>query len=324
MFGPLRRRMGKMAYSQDLRDRVLDAAQSGMSARQAAARFAIGISTAITWVGRMRDSGERSARRQGRPRGSKLDAHRAFLRRLVKAIPDLTIEEIQQRLCDQRGVQASTGTIWSFLDRCRLTYKKKSAHAAEQDRPDVRQQREDWFEGQLDLDPAQLVFVDETWASTAMARLYGRAPRGQRLRAGIPHGQWKKTTFVAGLRVTGLTAPMALDGSLNGRTFLDYVKRILVPTLAPGDIVIMDNLSSHKSDEVREAIETEGARQLFLPPYSPDFNPIEKAFSKLKALLRKAAERTVTGLRNTLAGLVHTFTPQECANYFAAAGYDPH
>jgi transposase len=310
-------------YSQDLRDRVIDAAQSGVPARQAAAQFAIGISTAIGWVGRMRDSGERSARRQGRLRGSKLDAHRDFLRRLVKATPDLTIAEIQQHLRGERGLTASTGTIWSFLDRCDLTFKKKSAHAAEQDRPDVRQRREHWFEGQLDLDSAKLVFVDETWASTNMARLYGRAPRGQRLRAGIPHGHWKRTTFLAGLRLTGLTAPMALDGSITATTFLDYVKRILVPTLSPGDMVILDNLSSHKGDEVREAIEAAGARQLFLPPYSPDFNPIEKAFSKLKALLRKAAERTVTGLRNTLAGLVHRFTPQECANYFAAAGYDP-
>jgi transposase len=316
--------MGKMAraYSQDLRDRVIDAAQSGMPARQAAAWFKIGISTAVVWVGRMRDSGERSARRQGRPRGSKLDAHRDFLCRLVKATPDLTIEEIQQRLLEDRGLTASTGTIWTVLDRCDLTFKKKSAHAAEQDRPDVLQQREDWFEGQLDLDPAKLVFIDETWASTAMARLYGRAPRGERLRAGIPHGHWKRITFVAGLRPTGMTAPMLLDGSINARTFLDYVTQILAPTLAPGDSVIMDNLSSHKSDQVREAIEAVGARHLFLPPYSPDFNPIEKAFSKLKSYLRKAAERTVTELRNTLAGLVHTFTPQECTNYFAAAGYD--
>jgi transposase len=311
------------AYSQDLRDRVLDAAQSGMPARQAAAWFEVGVSTAIVWVGRARDSGERSARRQGRPRGSKLEAHREFLGLLIKAIPDLTIAEIQQRLRDERGMTASTGTIWTFLDRCELTFKKKSAHAAEQERPDVRQQREDWFEGQLDLDPAQLVFLDETWASTAMARLYGRAPRGERLRAGIPRGHWKRTTFLAGLRSTGLTAPMLLDGSITAKTFLDYVMQILVPTLSPGDIVILDNLSSHKSDEVREAIEAVGARLLFLPPYSPDFNPIEKAFSKLKAFLRKAAERTVSGLHKALAGFVHAFTPQECANYFAAAGYDP-
>lgn len=156
-----------------------------------------------------------------------------------------------------------------------------------------------------------------------MAPLYGWAPEGERLRAGIPHGHWKRTTFIAGLRLTGLTAPMTLDGSINGSTFLDYVTNTLVPTLSPGDIVIMDNLSSHKSDKVRQTLEAAGAKQLFLPPYSPDFNPIEKAFSKLKALLRRAAERTVEGLRNAIARLVHVVTLKECENFFVAAGYDP-
>jgi len=193
-------------------------------------------------------------------------------------------------------VRASTGTIWTFLDRCRLTFKKKSAHASEQERPDVLKRREEWFDGQLDLDPSKLVFIDETWASTNMAPLRGWAPEGERLRVGIPHGHWKRTTFIAGLRLTGLTAPMALDGSINGTRFLDYVKRVLIPTLSRGDIVVADNLSSHKSDQVREALEAAGATIRFLPPYSPDFNPIEKAFSKL--------------------------TPKECANFFAACGYD--
>jgi transposase len=253
----------------------------------------------------------------------KLDAHGDFLCPLIEATPDMTIEEMQQRLRDERGVSASTGTIWTFLDRHGLTFKKKSAHAAEQDRPDVLKRREDWFEGQLDLDPAKLVFIDETWASTNMARMYGRAPRGERLRAGIPHGHWKRTTFIAGLRLTGLTAAAVLDGSINATSFLDYVTRVLAPTLSPGDAVIMDNLSSHKSVEVRQAIEAAGAKQVFLPAYSPDFNPIEKAFSKFKALLRKAAERTISGLWKTIARLVNVFTSQECANYFAAAGYDP-
>ncbi len=187
----------------------------------------------------------------------------------------------------------------------------------------VLAQREAWFEAQPDLDPAKLVFIDETWASTNMAPLHGWAPRGERLRAGIPHGHWKRTTFVAGLRLDGLTAPMMLDGSINSKIFLDYVTQRLVPTLAPGDTVIMDNLSSHKSDQIRQAIEAAGAKQLFLPPYSPDFNPIEKAFSKLKALLRRAAERTIEGLWKAIARLVYIVTPKECANFFAKAGYDP-
>ncbi len=201
--------------------------------------------------------------------------------------------------------------------------EKKTAHAAEQDRPDVLKRREDWFEGQLDLDPARLVFIDETGASTNMARLRGRAPRGKRLRAGIPQGHWKTTTFVAGLRATGMMAPMVLDGPMNRLAFLAYVQQVLVPELEPGDVVIMDNLPAHKGSKVREAIEAVGADLLYLPPYSPDFNPIENAFSKLKALLRKAAERTIEGLWRLIGDLIETFSPQECANYFSAAGYDP-
>jgi len=201
--------------------------------------------------------------------------------------------------------------------------EKKTAHASEQDRPDILKRREEWFDGQLDLDPERLVFIDETWASTNMARRYGRAPRGERLRVGVPHRHWKTTTFVAGLRLSGMVAPMVLDGPINGVSFQAYVDQVLVPELRPGDIVVMDNLGSHKGAGVRDAIEAAGASLLYLPPYSPDFNPIENAFSKLKALLRKAAERTVEGLWNTIGALLPAFTPQECANFFAAAGYEP-
>jgi transposase len=186
----------------------------------------------------------------------------------------------------------------------------------------VRRRRA-WFEGQLELDPSRLIFIDETWAATNMARRRGRARKGERLRAGIPHGHWKTTTFVAGLRLTGLVAPMVLDGPINASAFRAYVDQVLVPELSPGDIVIMDNLGSHKGAGVRAAIEAAGASLLYLPPYSPDFNPIENAFAKLKALLRKAAERTVDGLWNAIGCIIDLFTPTECANYFAAAGYDP-
>jgi transposase len=182
--------------------------------------------------------------------------------------------------------------------------------------------RQEWFEGQIDLDPERLVFIDETWASTSMSRLHGRTPKGERLRAGIPHGHWKTTTFVAGLRLTGMMATMVLDGPINRDAFQAYVEQVLVRELRPGDIVIMDNLSSHKGAAIRQAIEAAGASLLFLPPYSPDFNPIENAFAKLKALLRAAAERTVDALWTTIGSLIDRFTPNECANYFAAAGYD--
>jgi transposase len=156
-----------------------------------------------------------------------------------------------------------------------------------------------------------------------MARLRGRAPKGKRLRAAIPHGHWKTTTFVAGLRLSGIAAPMVLDGPINRDAFQAYVDQVLVPELQPGDVVVMDNLSSHKGPAVRRAIEAAGADLLYLPPYSPDFNPIENAFAKLKTLLRKAAERTVGALWDRIGTVLDAFTPAECANYFRAAGYEP-
>jgi len=146
--------------------------------------------------------------------------------------------------------------------------------------------------------------------------------KGERLRAPIPHGHWKTTTFVAGLRLGGMVAPMVLDGPINGEAFTAYVKHILVPELSAGDIVIMDNLSSHKGTQIRELIEAKGATLVYLPPYSPDFNPIENAFAKIKALLRKLAARSLDHLWAALGRFIDLFTPKECANYFAAAGYD--
>jgi len=193
--------------------------------------------------------------------------------------------------------------------------------AAEQDRPDVAAARTTWAEGQAKLDPERLVFIDETGTATNMARLRGRAPRGARLVGKVPQGHWKTTTFVAGLRSSALTAPCVIDGPMNGSAFLAYIEQILAPSLKLGDLVVMDNLSAHKVPGVREAIEAAGARLFYLPPYSPDFNPIEQLFAKLKALLRKAAERSVEGLWNRIAALLNAFPPEECANYFRNAGY---
>jgi transposase len=200
--------------------------------------------------------------------------------------------------------------------------QKKTRHASEQERPDVLSRRQAWFEGQPDLDPERLVFIDETWASTNMARTHGRCRRGERLRASVPHGHWKTTTFVAGLRTSGMVAPFVLDGPINADAFEVYVEKILVPELKPGDIVVMDNLSSHKRPSIQAMIEAAGAELRFLPRYSPDFNPIEKAFSKLKALLRKAAERTIGALWDAIGHFIDLFTPTECANYFKSCGYD--
>ena len=183
--------------------------------------------------------------------------------------------------------------------------------------------REDWVDGQGDLDAEHLIFIDESGLSTKMARLRGWAPKGERCRAAIPHGHWKTVTFVGGLTLTGFVAPMLLDGPMDGECFLAWVEQMLAPTLRPGDIVIMDNLAAHKVAGVRQAIEACGAQLRYLPPYSPDFNPIENAFAKLKAMLRKAAERNIDGLWSAIGRIINTFNPTECANYFSAAGYDP-
>jgi transposase len=193
--------------------------------------------------------------------------------------------------------------------------------AAEQDRPDVQKARESWKQHQISLDPAKLVFVDETGTATNMARLRGRCRRGKRLVAALPQGHWKTTTLVAALRQNAVTAPFVVDAPMNGEIFLTYLEQCLVPTLSPGDIVIMDNLSAHKVAGVRELIEAKGARLLYLPPYSPDLNPIEQLFAKLKALLRKAAERSVPALWDRIGDILKTIASHECTNYLRHAGY---
>jgi transposase len=193
--------------------------------------------------------------------------------------------------------------------------------AAERDRPDVAAARAELKAEQPRLDPRRLVFIDETAVTTKMIRQYGRCPRGQRLISSVPHGHWKTLTYVAALRSDGLTASFVLDGAMNGAYFLAYVEQVLVPTLRKGDIVFADNLPAHKVSGVREAIEAAGATLRLLPAYSPDLNPIEQVFSKLKAALRKGAARTVTRLLKLIGRLAKTLSPQECANYFAHAGY---
>ena len=181
--------------------------------------------------------------------------------------------------------------------------------------------RQRWKEDQPALDPARLVFIDETGTSTNMARLRGRCRRGERLVGRVPHGHWKITTFIAGLRCDAVTAPFVIDRPMNGLIFRTYLEHCLIPTLTPGDIVIMDNLPAHKVAGVREIIEAVGARLVYLPPYSPDFNPIEQFFAKLKALLRKAAERSIDALWDRIGQLLDAFSPEECGNYLRHAGY---
>ncbi len=207
------------------------------------------------------------------------------------------------------------------FSRAKGSPSKKSLHASEQDRPDVARRRVRWQKYQGRLDPKRLVFIDETWAKTNMTRRHGHCARGARLVAKVPHGRWRTLTFLAALRCDRIEAPCVIDGPINGISFLAYVEQSLLPTLSTGDIVIMDNLGSHKRQAVRQLIRAAGAKLFFLPPYSPDLNPIEQVFAKLKALLRKADERTIEATWRRIGALLDHFSPQECANYLVNAGY---
>jgi transposase len=206
--------------------------------------------------------------------------------------------------------------------RRKAQLQKKTLIAAEQDRPDVARRRAQWIKYQDRIDPSRLVFIDETWTKTNMAPLRGWAQRGQRIKAKVPHGRWQTMTFVAALRHDRVTAPWLIDGPINGATFQLYVEKVLVPTLHPGDIVIMDNLGSHKGKDVRQAIRAAGARLFYLPKYSPDLNPIEQFFAKFKHWLRKAARRTVETVYQAIGPILAAVSSAECTNYFTNAGYD--
>jgi transposase len=193
--------------------------------------------------------------------------------------------------------------------------------AKEQDGPKVARLRTRWKTHQGKLDPTRLVFIDETWVKTNMTRQRGWCARGRPLLAKVPHGHWKTLTFLAGLRHDRIVAPLVLDGPINGVAFTAWVEQSLAPTLAPGDVVILDNLGSHKGSAVRQAIRNSGAHLLFLPPYSPDLNPIEMMFAKLKLLVRKAEERTIETTWKRVGDLLEAFPPHECAAYLRHAGY---
>jgi transposase len=187
----------------------------------------------------------------------------------------------------------------------------------------VARRRAQWTKYQDRIAPERFVFIDETWTKTNMAPLRGWAPRGKRCVAKVPHGRWNTTTFLAALRLDRIDAPWLLEGPIDGESFRTYVARVLVPTLRRGDIVVMDNLGSHKGKAVRELIRSTGAKLFFLPKYSPDLNPIEQVFAKLKHLLRKANARSGEAIRAAIGEILRAFTPQECANYFTNSGYAP-
>ena len=261
--------------------------------------------------------GGRPSRGAGAP--PLLEKHASFLLTLIERQSDLTLDEVVCVLRKQ-GIRSSRTSVWRFFKRHNITFKE-TLHAAEQQRAAVARARRRWMRAQGMFDPAHLVFLDETAANTKMMRVGGRCLRGERLIGQVPHGHWKTITFVGALRCKGMTAPNVIDGAMKGKTFLDYVEHHLAPTLRRNDTVVMDNLPAHKAAGVREAIEARGAVLRYLPQYSPDLNPIEMPFSKLKAYLRKVAERTIPRLRRRIRTFARNLTAREAKNYFRHAGY---
>ena len=231
--------------------------------------------------------------------------------------------ELAEKLVKAKGVKVVPSTLSKFLIGCGLSFKK-TLRASEQDRPDLIKARAEWKDARQPIMRQQrgrLVFIDETGTNTKMTRPRGRSLRGCRLNSKAPFGHWGTQTFVAGLKCDGLIAPWVIDAPMNRAIFETYIETQLAPALKSGDVVIMDNLSSHKSQRAETIIRAKGAWLLFLPPYSPDLNPIEMAFSKFKSLLRKAAARTIDELWKAIGNICTLFTPEECSNYFEAEGY---
>ena len=310
--------MGRV-LSNDLRERVVAAVLAGDSCRSVAARFGVAVSSVVKWSHRYRTTGSVAPGKIGGYRKPVLEPHRAFIVERIGQVPHITLHALKDELAG-RGVKVSHNTVWQFLRREGLRFKK-TLFALEQARADVARRRQRWRSWQGGLDPERLVFIDETWVKTNMAPLRGWGPKGKRLRGFAPHGHWRTLTFLGALRWDQLTAPCVFDGPINGQCFHAYVEQQLLPVLRPGDIVVMDNLGSHKGAAVRQMIRAAGARLWFLPPYSPDLNPIEQAFAKIKHWMRNAQKRSIEDTWRHIGHLVATIDHHECRNYFANAGY---
>ncbi|WP_371825163.1 IS630 family transposase [Bradyrhizobium sp. CCBAU 53340] len=310
--------MGK-PYSLDLRKRVVAAIEGGMSRNQAARQFGVAISTAIGWMQRVEETGSVEPGQMGGHKPKAVSGeHAVWLSQRIKD-GDFTIRGLVAELAG-RGLKVDYHSVWDFVHAEKLSFKKSVA-AGERDRPEVARRRAQWAKYQGRVEAERLVFIDETWTRTDMAPLRGWAPRGHRLPAKVPHGRWKTMTFLAALRHDRIDAPWFIEGPIDGVSFRTYVEKVLLPVLRPGDIVVLDNLGSHRSKAVRQLIRSVGARLFFLPKYSPDLNPIEQVFAKLKHLLRKAAARTVDAVCAAIGHALDAFTPEECANYLKNSGY---
>jgi transposase len=301
------------SLSLDFRTRIVALVEAGEhSLGELAELFAIDRSTIVRLLQRYRSTGSVAPKPHGGGRPLKLDATAvARLLELVKQQPDATLGELRDRL----GVPCSVMTISRALERNRISRKKKTRHAEERDTPRVRKQRKAFCQAMATVTPEHLVFVDETGATTAMSREYGRAPIGERVQATAP-GAWKKVTLISGVRGTGEVVSIAFPGSTDQPAFETYVEKVLSPQLREGDVVVWDNLSAHNSPAAKSAIEAMGARVQPLPVYSPDLSPIEEMFSKVKDGLRSIAARTVEGVMAAMGQVLNKVTQNDVLGWF--------
>ena len=308
------------SYSKEFRREVLAACDAGDGTRKVALRFQVSES----WVRRIkqvrRDQG-RLAPKLTRDRRKTWEPYAAWILAQLDRRPDIYLRELQVAAQQELGWEVSDVTLSRACRAHAADAKKKTLLAIEQQREDVVEGRRQWAAAQLTIDPDRVVFLDETWAKTNLTRRYGRSPRGARLVARVPYGRWETTTFLGAMRSTGFVAPLCVEGAINGPLFLAWVQQHLVKSLRTGDIVVMDNLSSHKTPGVVTALEAVGAQVRYLPPYSPDLNPIELAFSKFKKLLRDGAQRTTEKLWDLCSQVLDLFSESECRNYLRHCGY---
>ena len=300
-------------YSPDLRPGIVDTVLRGEGTiRQIAERFLVSVSFVTRLLQRYRSTGAVAPKPHGGGNPAVLTPEdRQRLRALIRQQPDATLEECRTHL----GASCSLMTISRALTELGLPRKKKVPRATEQDSPEVQAQRREFCAGFAGVDPQRLVFVDECGANTAMTRPYGRAPAGQRVYADTP-GHWESVTLTCGMRLAGAMAGLAFPGATNTATFETYVADVLTPELKPGDVVLWDNLKPHQSEEAIEAVEAAGAHVVPLPPYSPDLNPIEEMFSKVKGALRSAAGRTKEAVYAAFASAWHDVTSENIAGWF--------
>jgi len=311
------------AYSNDLRTKIIEAYQKKLgSLRKLADRFCVSFSCVSRLVKRFKETDSVAPKPHRGGAKSKLDLVDLFtLRDLSNEHPDATLAELSELFFEQTGIKVNGSTIARKLRQLRISRKKKTFHASERDTPEVQQERKEFQEDKPNMPVPKLIFIDESGINTGMARRYGRAPIGQRVEGAKPRNTGANISLVGALRLSGITAIMMLKGAINGAAFKTFVEDLLVPTLQPGDRVLMDNLNIHKGEEIEKAIQATGAELKYLPRYSPDFSPLENCWSKLKELLRGMAARTIKTLEESVKNALNQITEEDVKGWFKHSGY---